>query len=253
MFSTTVTFEMEISFEGKRALVTGAGQGIGRETVKKLASCGAKVVALSRTPEHLQSLTVEVPSLETICVDLADWDATRKAIQCVGPIDCLVNNAAVALLESFMEITPANIDRSFNVNVKSVINVSQVVAKSMIDRKLGGAIVNVSSQASQAALADHTVYCGTKGALDMVSKVMALELGPYQIRVNCVNPTVVMTAMGKIGWSKPGKAEPMLKKIPLGRFAEVHEVVDAILFLLSDKAAMINGATLPIDGGFLAC
>lgn len=244
---------MDIKFNGKRTLVTGAGQGIGRETVKRLASSGAKVIALSRTRKHLDSLVLEVPDIEVICVDLADWEATRKAIQSIGPVDCLVNNAAVALLEPFLEIKPENIDLSFNTNVKSVINVSQVVAKGMIERKCGGTIVNVSSQASQAALADHAVYCGTKGALDMISKVMALELGPHQIRVNCVNPTVVMTAMGKIGWSSPEKADPMLKKIPLGRFAEVHEVVDVILYLLSDKATMINGATVPVDGGFLAC
>jgi len=97
------------------------------------------------------------------------------------------------------------------------------------------------------------VYCGTKGALEMVSKVMALELGPKNIRVNCVNPTVVLTDMGRLGWSEPSKANAMLSKIPLGRFAEVNEVVEAVLFLLSDKASMINGVFLPVDGGFLAC
>ncbi|XP_046389464.1 L-xylulose reductase [Ischnura elegans] len=244
---------METNFTGKRALVTGAGQGIGRETAKKLAECGAKVVALSRTREHLDSLAAENPSIDVICVDLADWEETRKCVMSLGDVDLLVNNAAVALLEPFLSIEPKNIDRSFDVNVKAVINVSQIIAKGMISRKTGGSIVNISSQASQAALQDHSVYCATKGALDMLSKVMALELGPHKIRVNCVNPTVVMTAMGKIGWSNPEKANPMLKKIPLGRFAEVHEVVDAILFLLSDKADMITGITLPVDGGFLAC
>merc|ERR1719370_2454787 len=114
----------------------------------------------------------------------------------------------------------------------------------MISSTKPGSIVNVSSQASQAALTDHTIYCGTK--------VAALELGPKKIRVNAVNPTVTMTAMGKVGWSDPAKAGPMLAKIPLGRFAEVEDVVNCILFLLSEKAAMVNGVTLPIDGGFLA-
>jgi len=86
----------------------------------------------------------------------------------------------------------------------------------------------------------------------MVSRVMALELGPHKIRVNSVNPTVVLTSMGKMAWSDPAKAGPMLAKIPLGRFAEVEEVVDAVIFLLSDKSSMINGVALPIDGGFLA-
>lgn len=243
---------MEISFKSKRVLVTGAGKGIGRELAKRLASLGAEVIAVSRSKDGLDSLSAEVKSIKTIAVDLADWDATRTAIQSAGPIDCLVNNAAHAALESFLDIKPESIDISFAVNVKAVINVSQIVAEGMIKRKNGGSIVNISSQASQAALTDHTVYCATKGALDMVSRVMALELGPHNIRVNCVNPTVVLTDMGRLGWSKPEKAGPMLAKIPLGRFAEVHEVVDAVVYLLSDKASMINGVTLPIDGGFLA-
>ncbi|XP_046662831.1 D-erythrulose reductase-like [Homalodisca vitripennis] len=104
-----------------------------------------------------------------------------------------------------------------------------------------------------AALKDHVVYCGTKSALDSVSRVMALELSPHNIRVNTVNPTVVMTDMGRVGWSEPAKANEMLRKIPLGRFAEVDEVVNTILFLLSDVAPMVNAVTLPVDGGFLAC
>lgn len=122
----------------------------------------------------------------------------------------------------------------------------------MIARGVPGAIVNVSSQASQRALPNHSVYCSTKGALDMLTKVMALELGPHKIRVNTVNPTVVMTPMGKSNWSDPHKAKVMLDRIPLGKFAEVENVVDAILFLLSDRSGMTTGSTLPVDGGFLA-
>merc|ERR1712080_295636 len=141
---------------------------------------------------------------------------------------------------------------SFQANVKQVINVSQIFSKKMIKDKIKGSIVNVSSQASQAALADHTVYCATKGALDMVTKGAALELGPHNIRVNAVNPTVTMTEMGKVGWSDPAKAGPMLAKIPLGRFAEVDDVVQCIVFLLGPGSALVNGITMPIDGGFLA-
>nr|CAD7200365.1 unnamed protein product [Timema douglasi] len=225
-----------------------SGTGIGRDLVKRLLKYGAEVVAISRTKKHLDSLEEEVKTtkLKTINADLSDWNMARRAAQEAGPIDCLVNNAATAILEPFFDIKPESIDDSFNLNVKSIINVSQVIAKGMVDRKNGGSIVN-------AALADHTVYCGTKGAVDMLTRTMALELGPHNIRVNSVNPTVVMTAMGKLGWSTAEKADPMLAKIPLGRFAEVHEVVDAIVFLLSDKASMVSGISLPVDGGFLAC
>ncbi|ODM95655.1 L-xylulose reductase [Orchesella cincta] len=244
---------MDINFEGKRILVTGAGRG--RQLCKVLAksSPNVKVVALSQTQANLDSLKAEFPNVETVCADLGNWEETRKAVESVLPIDLLVNNAAIAVLQPVLETTPEAIDDCFNVNVKSMVNVSQVVAKNMKDRKIAGSIVNISSQASQAALKDHLVYCGTKGALDIMTKVMALELGPFNIRCNTVNPTVVLTDMGRLGWSDPAKAGPMLSKIPLGRFAEVDDVLGAIIFLLSDKSAMINGVTLPIDGGFLAC
>ncbi|XP_024913810.1 L-xylulose reductase, partial [Cynoglossus semilaevis] len=218
---------MEISFKDKRAVVTGAGKGIGRATALALARCGAEVVAVTRTRADLDSLTQECASIIPVCVDLADWGATEGALQNIGPVHLLVNNAACANLQSFLDVTSDNFDQSFNVNVKAVLHVSQIVARGMKARGSGGSIVNVSSQASQCALRDHTVYCATKAALDMLTKVMALELGPFQIRVNSVNPTVVMTEMGRKGWSDPEKAKAMTSRIPLGRFAEVEDVVNS--------------------------
>ncbi|XP_043957889.1 L-xylulose reductase [Gambusia affinis] len=244
---------MEISFAGKQALVTGAGKGIGRATALALARCGARVTAVTRTQADLNSLVQECPAIVPVCVDLVDWAATEAALKDVGPIDLLVNNAAYAKLQPFLEVTPDQFDLMFNVNVKAVLHVSQMVAGGMKARGSGGSIVNVSSQASQRALRDHAVYCATKGALDMLTKVMALELGPHQIRVNSVNPTVVMTKMGRLGWSDPEKAQTMKSRIPLGRFAEEEDVVNCILFLLSEKSSMVNGVALPVDGGHLAC
>lgn len=137
--------------------------------------------------------------------------------------------------------------------MKAIINITQIVAQGMIDRKSGGAIVNMSSQAGLAALADHLVYSAAKGAVDAITRVLALEYGPYGIRTNSVNPTVTWTDMAKVGWSDPKVASDMISKIPLGRFAQPSEVVDAIMYLLSDRSSMINGITLPIDGGFVAC
>ncbi|XP_055971717.1 L-xylulose reductase [Sorex fumeus] len=243
---------MELGLAGRRALVTGAGKGIGRSTVLALHAAGAQVVAVSRTRADLESLVCECPGVEPLCVDLGDWAATERALRDVGPVDLLVNNAAVALLQPFLEITKEACDTSFEVNLRAVIQVSQVVARGLIARGVPGSIVNVSSQASQRALTNHSVYCSCKGALDMLTKVMALELGPHKIRVNAVNPTVVMTPMGQANWSDPQKAKSMLDRIPLGRFAEMENVVDTILFLLSDRSSMTTGATLPVDGGFLA-
>ncbi|TNN49583.1 L-xylulose reductase [Liparis tanakae] len=210
---------MEVSFVGKRALVTGAGKGIGRHTALALARRGAKVTAVTRTQADLDSLLQECASITPVCVDLADWGATAAALQAVGPVDLLVNNAGCASLQPLLEVTPDQFDQSFNVNVRAVLHVSQIVARGMKARGSGGSIVNVSSQASQCALRDHAVYCATKGALDMLTRVMALELGPLQIRVNSVNPTVVMTDMGRLAWSDPHKSNTMLARIPLGRFA----------------------------------
>lgn len=122
----------------------------------------------------------------------------------------------------------------------------------MLERKVAGAIVNVSSQGSQVGLDEHAAYCMSKGALDQLTRTMALELGRQGIRVNAVNPTVVLTAMGRKAWSDPVKAAPMLARIPLGRFAEEVDVVNVIIFLLSQRAGMINGACVPVEGGFWA-
>lgn len=243
---------MSVQFSGRRALVTGAGQGIGRALAIKLTEMGAQVFALSRTKIHLDSLKAECPAITTVCVDLSNWDDARQAVSALTPIHLLVNNAAMASLDPVLDAKPEDFDASFNINVKSVMNVTQVVAGDLVARKQKGSIVNVSSQAGQRALKDHLIYCSTKGAVDMMTKVMALELGPKGIRVNAVSPTVVMTAMGKIGWSDPAKAGPMIARIPQGRFAEVEDVVNAVVYLLSDQSDMVNGHLLPIDGGFLA-
>nr|AAH12247.1 Dcxr protein [Mus musculus] len=243
---------MDLGLAGRRALVTGAGKGIGRSTVLALKAAGAQVVAVSRTREDLDDLVRECPGVEPVCVDLADWEATEQALSNVGPVDLLVNNAAVALLQPFLEVTKEACDTSFNVNLRAVIQVSQIVAKGMIARGNPGAIVKKYSQASQRALTNHTVYCSTKGALFLLTKRMALELGPHKSRVNAVNPTVVMRPMGRTNWSDPHKAKAMLESIPLGKFAEVENVVDTILFLLSNRSGMTTGSTLPVDGGFLA-
>lgn len=243
---------MNISFEGKRILVTGAGQGIGRDLALRLSKYKGKVFALSKTLEFLETLKNEDSTIEIISVDIVDWNKTRKAIEKILPIDMLVNNAGVACLAPFLELSEEQFDLTMNVNVKAIFNITQIISGDMIERKIHGSIVNVSSQASSAALKDHSIYCASKGAVDMLTKSMALELGTYNIRVNSVNPTVVMTAMGRLGWDDPKKSQIMLDKIPLGRFAEVGEVVDAIVYLLSDRSSMITGVALPIDGGFLA-
>ncbi|XP_068632069.1 D-erythrulose reductase-like [Battus philenor] len=243
---------MDKYFEDKRILVTGGCSGIGRGVVLELWRLGATVTALSNQAENLYKLKSEYPSIETACVDLCDWDTTRSVVDSLGVFHGLVNCAGVGLMEPFLECKPSTFDKSILINTKAILNVSQVVAKKMIDNKLKGSIVSISSQASKAGFKDHVAYSASKGAVDAMTRVMALELGPHGIRVNTVNPTVVLTELGREVWADQKKAQEMMSKIPLGRFAEVQEVVSSIIFLLSDKAGMINGVQLPVDGGFLA-
>ncbi|XP_050671362.1 D-erythrulose reductase-like [Leptidea sinapis] len=243
---------MEKYFENRRILVTGGCSGIGRGAVVELWRRGASVVALSNQAEALQKLKHEYPSVDIVSVDLRDWDETRKVVDALGVFSGLVNCAGFIHNQSFFDCLPNVFDETMQVNVKAILNITQVVAKKMVENKIKGSIVNISSQASMAALKDHISYCTSKGALDAMTRVMALELGPFNIRVNTINPTVVMTELGRRAWADPEKANAMLSKIPLGRFGEVEDVVNAIVFLLSDSASMIHGVHLPVDGGFLA-
>jgi len=241
----------QIDFKKRRALVTGAGKGIGREIVRMLTRFNARVTALSRTEKDLQSLREET-SCETIIADLADPVSAKRAAEAAGEVDLLVNNAGIAILEPFLTSTVESWDLTLAVNLRSVAIISQVVAAQMIVRGVQGSIVNVSSMAAFQALDRHAAYCASKAGLDQLTKVMAVELGKYGIRVNSVNPTVVLTEMGRRAWSDPEKGGPMLQRIPLGRFAECEDIASVVCFLLTDAAAMLNGLALPIDGGFLA-
>ncbi|VDD95028.1 unnamed protein product [Enterobius vermicularis] len=138
------------------------------------------------------------------------------------------------------------------VNLRGSLVISQIVVKRMIAHKIHGVIVNVSSQASLKPFESHTCYCASKAALDMATKVMATELGNHSIRINCVNPTVVLTDMGKRAWSDPEKSKCVLSRTPLKRVAEVDDVVNAVLFLLSEKSSMTTGSILPVDGGYIS-
>ncbi|KAI5934036.1 L-xylulose reductase [Manis javanica] len=220
------------------------GPGIGRDTVKALHASGARVVAVSRTNADLVSLSKECPGVEPVCVDLGDWEATERALGSVGPVDLLVNNAAVALLQPFLETTKEVFDR-WAVG-------EQIVARGMISRGAPGSIVNVSSLVAHVSFPNLAAYSSTKGAMTALTKAMALELGPHKIRVNSVNPTVVLTAMGQQVCSDPEVVRKLKERHPLRKFAEVEDVVNSILFLLSDYSASTSGSGILVDAGYLA-
>ena len=239
---------MTTKLAGRRILVTGAGKGIGRDTVRRLVADGAEVVALSRAAADLDSLKNET-GCDTIAIDLAELDAAAEAVAGALPLDGLVNNAGITILEPALETSMASFQAILAVNTLAPLRLAQVVAADLIRRGKGGAIVNLSSVASSMAFANHAAYCASKAGLDALTRVLALELGPHGIRTNGVNPTITLTPMGEFAWSDPAKSAPMLGRIPLGRFIQPGEVASVISFLLSDDASMVNGVSIDVDGG----
>ena len=242
---------MDIRFDNKRVLITGGGRGIGKEIVQLVTNLGAKAVVFDRIQEDLDTLKKEV-DCEAVVVDLMDSKAAVEAANQVLPIDHLVTCAGVVNLEPFLDTTVENFDETLGVNVRSMMIISQVVARDLIERKKEGSIVHISSVANTVAFQDHTTYCISKAGVDQLTRCMAMELGPHKIRTNAVAPVMTMTPMGRKAWSEPAKRDPMLAKIHLGRFNETIDVANAVVLLLSDQAAMINGVIVPVDGGFLA-
>lgn len=240
-----------MDFTGKRVIVTGAGKGIGYSTVHMLARRGAKVIALSRSQADLDKLAGET-GCETIAVDLADAEATRAATIKALPADLLVNCAGTTELQSFLDVTIETFDLIIAVNTRAPMIVAQEFVRDMLKRGQPSSIVNVSSMAAFQGVIDHTAYCASKGGLDAMTRVMANELGRHGIRVNCVNPIVTLTPMAEKAWSDPDKANAMLSRIPLGRFAMPDDISEVILFLLSDASAMVTGQSIMVDGGFRA-
>lgn len=239
------------AFEGKRALVTGAGKGIGRAIAESLYKHGARVVALSRTQDDLDSLKSEFPDMEVVNQDVGDWESTTKVIDSLGYFDYLVNNAGVLIMAPILELKKEDLERVMNINYYATVNISQVVGKKMVAAGKGGSIVNISSISGKIANWNGIgSYAPTKAAMDMLTKVMALELGPHKIRVNSVNPTCVMTKMGSFAAEHP-EGQAMLTRTPLQRFAELDDITGPVLFLLSDQSAMITGTTMVVDGGLL--
>ena len=238
-------------FENKSVIITGAGKGIGRATAIEMAKCGAKVIAMARTQSDLNSLKADI-KCETIKVDLSDTVAARGAMLKAGTCDFLINNAGTNVPSSVLEMTEEGYQTVMDTNLKAPLICAQEFARARIACGGGGSILNVTSIAGHRGFQDHLCYAASKAGLEGASRVMAKELGEYGIRVNCVAPTITMTDLAARAWSDPAKADPMMVRHPIGRFADVEDVASVILMLLSENASMVTGTILPIDGGFLA-
>jgi len=237
------------NFSGQRALVTGASSGIGRAVAMRLAQSGAKVTAVGRNAAALETLHAEA-GCTPLALDVADAPALEHALAALQAFDLVVNCAGIALLESAVAMKAESFDTVMAVNARAAALVASRCGRAMIAAGIRGSIVNVSSQASLVALDAHLCYCASKAAMDAITRSLCLEFGPHGIRVNSVNPTVTLTPMAEQAWADADKSAAALRNIPLGRFAQVKEVVAPILFLLSDGASMVSGVALPVDGGY---
>jgi L-xylulose reductase len=236
-------------FNHRPVLVTGATGGIGSETVRQLVAAGADVIASGRSEEALTALAQET-GVRTLPFDLASEDSVRNALDGIdvyGVVNCGGFGGEIA---TPMDTDIAVFDKVIAINTRGALLVTKYTSQSMIRLGRGGSIVNVSSQASLVALPGHISYGASKAALDSITRVSALELGKYNIRVNAVNPTVVMTPMSAWYWGRDDIGGPFLEQMPLGRWATEPEIAAPIVFLLSDAASMITGVSLPVDGGY---
>jgi L-xylulose reductase len=236
-------------FNGRPILVTGASGGIGGETVRQLVAAGADVIASGRSEEDLETLAKETGA-RTVAFDLTSEDSVRDALEHLdvwGVVNCGGFGGEIA---TPMDTDIAVFDKVIAVNARGALLVTKYTSRTMVRLGNGGSIVNVSSQASLVALSGHISYGSSKAALDNITRVSALELGKYDIRVNSVNPTVVMTPMSAWYWGREDIQGPFLEQMPLGRWATEAEIAAPIVFLLSDAASMISGVSLPIDGGY---
>lgn len=245
--------DLNFSLEGKTAIITGGAAGIGYATAEFFHNKGVNLVLADLNPEvdklakGLGENAIGVPG--NVCDPDYPAQVIQAGVKAFGQIDILVNCAGIVALEDAEKISADDWNRTISINLSASFFMAQAVGKYMIDNKINGCIVNMASQAGVIALDKHVAYCASKGGIIAMTKVMAKEWGQYGIRVNCVSPTVVLTALGHKAWDGP-VGDAFKKEMPSERFAEPEEIAAAIAFLCSKGAGMITGHNLLIDGGF---
>lgn len=242
--------------DGKRALITGATSGIGEGCAVALAEAGAHVTLVARTQSAVEKQAAAFAdhgwSASALPLDICDISATQEAIADAGPFDVLVNSAGLARHAPATQTTEADYDAVTDLNVKAAFFVTRAVAKGLIKAGKPGSLINISSQMGHVGGIDRAVYCATKHSLEGMTKAMAIEWAPHQIRVNTICPTFIRTPLGEQTLAIPERRAWIEEKIKLGRVGEVEDIMGATTFLASDAAALITGTHLIIDGGWTA-
>ena len=250
----------KINLKNKTAVVTGAGKGIGKACAIALAEAGADLIIISRTQKDLDKVSKIIKKYKSKCIsytcDITNYAQIKNIINKQRKIDILLNNAGTNIPEHFTKVQKRNMEYLVRLNTISTFNVAQLCTLKMLEmknrKKIGGSIINMSSQMGPVGGPIRSVYNMTKAGLEGLTKGMAIDLAKSNIRVNTVCPTFVVTPMTKKFLKNKQFRNETINKIPLGKFAEVSDVATAVAFLASDSASMITGTSLLVDGGWTA-
>ena len=248
------------NLKNKTALVTGAGKGLGRACAIALAEAGANLLIVSRTKKDLDQVSKIIKKFKVRCksytCDITNYNQIKSIVNQQQRIDILVNNAGNNIPEHFTKVKTKNMEYLVKINTIAAFNIAQLCTLKMLKtknrKKIGGSIVNMSSQMGHVGGPIRSVYNMNKWGLEGLTKGMAIDLAKYNIRVNTVAPTFVVTPMTKKFLKIKKFRKDTLNNIPLGRFAEMSEIASTVVFLASDAASMIHGTSILVDGGWTA-
>jgi NAD(P)-dependent dehydrogenase (short-subunit alcohol dehydrogenase family) len=242
--------------DGRRALVTGAGRGIGLAASAALAEAGAAVTLAARTAREIEEVAAAIREAggeaEALVLDVTDIDAMRHALDARESYDILVNNAGTNRIKTFTDFTTEDYDAVMALNVRAAFFVAQAVAAGMVKSGRSGSIINMSSQMGLVGGRQRALYCASKWAVEGMTKSMAIDLGPHKIRVNSICPTFIVTPLTKPILADEDFRKHVMSMIKLGRLGQVEDLMGAILFLASDASSLMTGSALVVDGGWTA-
>ncbi len=253
-------FLKKYNLKNKIALVSGAGKGLGRACAIALAEAGTNLIIISRTKKDLEEVSKKIKKYKVKCksfvCDITNYNQIKKIVNQQSRIDILVNNAGNNIPEHFTKVKTKDMEYLVKINTIAAFNLAQLCANKMIElknrKKIGGSIVNMSSQMGHVGGPIRSVYNMNKWGIEGLTRGMAVDLAKYNIRVNTVAPTFVVTPMTKKFLKNKKFKKETLNNIPLGRFAEMSEIASAVVFLSSDAASMVHGTSLLVDGGWTA-